>query len=783
MAPLRRFISTAALISVLATAAVMFFSPAYGLGAVSPVSSYKAGYTVFSPNGDGIRDINAASFYLSSACTVAFDVKTSAGSTLRRVLQPKKLSAGSHKLYWNGKDASARRVRDAWYKLVLIAYMPGTDTVTSVNTRVDDTAPAMRCSVGPNPFWPNGDRFKDSIKAVASSNEPARTSFLFFQPGGSNLASYSVNKLSSSATYVWTGKTSSGIVGYGRFRLRIRGRDEAGNSGNYYVNFMVSPFSDINALPPAYSSAILGLVGSDILKPHANGFFSGDSEGKFHPMRGSTRGDLAVALAKCFGYSSQSPDASIKFTDLPTTSPLYKYANLAVKKGFLSRYKDGSFKPANYVSDASVLTSLVRAKGLGAEGARITKQDSTNKWYAGYLVIAHQLGLKYRNSTTWPSHVYSRRELAWSIYTVRSVPAWKIQRLKDTFSATRYSSFRWSAKQAAIIRFAKRYIGYPYVWGGDAPSEGGFDCSGLMYYDYHSNFGYSLYRTANTAGRDTRYPKISFSSLLPGDLIYFWNDSRSRLGHTGMYIGRGFFIHSSGSRCGTSIDILNSSLGSYWKSQFAWGRRILPIIKVTQFSALPKTISPNGDGFVDSLIARYRISKTARSSFSISDSAGRLVWSRSASQPAGARSISWSGVRYNGSKVPSGRYRYRLGIGDQEGNRKVFEGAFAVDLTKPRLRSISIKPTNFYPAKGRMTVSYELTEKSYVHVTVRNSAGTAVRVLCNGLLKPAGVNRTYWDGRTFTGNYAAKGNYTIRFVLKDIVLNRTVLNYKTAVYR
>ena len=43
--------------------------------------------------------------------------------------------------------------------------------------------------------------------------------------------------------------------------------------------------------------------------------------------------------------------------------------------------------------------------------------------------------------------------------------------------------------------------------------------------------------------------------------------------HAGLYLGRGWFIHSTGSSDGVTLASLNTS--SYWKAAFAWGRRLL----------------------------------------------------------------------------------------------------------------------------------------------------------------------------------------------------------------
>ena len=74
----------------------------------------------------------------------------------------------------------------------------------------------------------------------------------------------------------------------------------------------------------------------------------------------------------------------------------------------------------------------------------------------------------------------------------------------------------------------------PYVWGGSSP--GGFDCSGFVAYVY-AQMGVSLpHNAASQYGYGT---PVAYSDLEPGDLVFF-----SGLGHVGIYIGGGQFIHA-----------------------------------------------------------------------------------------------------------------------------------------------------------------------------------------------------------------------------------------------
>jgi cell wall-associated NlpC family hydrolase len=88
-----------------------------------------------------------------------------------------------------------------------------------------------------------------------------------------------------------------------------------------------------------------------------------------------------------------------------------------------------------------------------------------------------------------------------------------------------------------------QFLGRPYVWGGEDPR--GFDCSGLVQYVY-GRLGVPLPRVA----RD-QYDAgvhVPFSQLEPGDLVFFEN-----LGHVGIYLGHGRFVHAP--HTGTVVQI------------------------------------------------------------------------------------------------------------------------------------------------------------------------------------------------------------------------------------
>jgi cell wall-associated NlpC family hydrolase len=119
-----------------------------------------------------------------------------------------------------------------------------------------------------------------------------------------------------------------------------------------------------------------------------------------------------------------------------------------------------------------------------------------------------------------------------------------------------------SGAASQVVSIAMQYLGVPYVWGGMGPS--GFDCSGLIAYSY-AQIGISLPHHA--AAQYGYGVPVSREELQPGDLVFF-----NGLGHAGIYVGGGSFIHAP--HTGDVVKI--SSLYEGWySSTWVGGRRIL----------------------------------------------------------------------------------------------------------------------------------------------------------------------------------------------------------------
>lgn len=115
-----------------------------------------------------------------------------------------------------------------------------------------------------------------------------------------------------------------------------------------------------------------------------------------------------------------------------------------------------------------------------------------------------------------------------------------------------------------VIQTALRFVGVPYVFGGNTPD--GFDCSGFTRYVF-ARGGMGLPRMADEQ-YDLGHP-VSKAQLKPGDLVFFTTYADG-VSHVGIYLGEGKFISATSSR-GVAIDRMADS---YWGPRYIGARRV-----------------------------------------------------------------------------------------------------------------------------------------------------------------------------------------------------------------
>ncbi len=334
-------------------------------------------------------------------------------------------------------------------------------------------------------------------------------------------------------------------------------------------------FSDTGSEPAAIQEAIDYVTNM--------GWMEGYEDGTFHPLDYVTRADAARGLVNAFGHGSETPPPDIVFTDLPTTDPRYKWAGLAVQYGLMDTSSEGLFKPDDIINYERVAIGVTHALGLDEVAANIMNIVPGTPYYGGAMVVFHDLHLKYYDRNypfsvkIWPSDGYPRGNMAYTLWMLTDLASWRKEYLKSTFTVERCQPPTATDLQQTALDYGFQRLGQAYLYGGETEAEGGFDCSGFVYNTLSIRMGYPMMRVADDQARDERYLYVNRESLKPGDTIFWYDEegggTTGHIGHAGMYVGRGLFIHSTGSNAAVSLDCLDTN--SYWGSHFAWGRRVL----------------------------------------------------------------------------------------------------------------------------------------------------------------------------------------------------------------
>ncbi len=215
----------------------------------------------------------------------------------------------------------------------------------------------------------------------------------------------------------------------------------------------------------------------------------------------------------------------------------------------------------------------------------------------GTEAIARLLGLRINHPASQdylelrPQDTATRAEAAYSAAQILSfgylANSWQIAEVKQL--AATISLPMLTPWQQKILDVAVSKIGMPYVWGGtsdttEAPfgiqARGGYDCSGFVWRVYklqsYPNEGdlASMLQGRTTYTMSVEVPRskrIPFAKLQPADVIFFGargpHSSGGEIIHTGIYVGNGWFIHSS------DEGVALAQLTGWYRTEFAWGRR------------------------------------------------------------------------------------------------------------------------------------------------------------------------------------------------------------------
>lgn len=233
-------------------------------------------------------------------------------------------------------------------------------------------------------------------------------------------------------------------------------------------------------------------------------------------------------------------------------------------------------------------TGYVKADGLNIRKEPTTSSEAIHSlsfnskvkitgeidgWYRiDYNDQVGYVSQKYVSDTKLPETTarggYDRTNASSEENTVANQEAVEENQVETEQEQEEESTASASSEGNDVVEFAKKYLGYKYVAGGSSPSTG-FDCSGFTTYVFR-NFGVSLNRSSKDQIKNGT--AVSKSNLQPGDIVIFKNQGKTAIGHVGIYIGNGNFIHAANKKEGVVITALSSS---YYSQRYVGARRVI----------------------------------------------------------------------------------------------------------------------------------------------------------------------------------------------------------------
>lgn len=152
----------------------------------------------------------------------------------------------------------------------------------------------------------------------------------------------------------------------------------------------------------------------------------------------------------------------------------------------------------------------------------------------------------------------------------------KLKPARKAYQAIAISRSEIELRLPEIINFAKAAMQHPnrYLWGGTTAPN--YDCSGLVQAAFAAS-GIWLPRDSYQQAAFTQ--SIPVTELLAGDLLFF--ASEKRVNHVALYLGEGYYIHSSGvefGRNGIGIDLLSENgdgVSQTYYRQFCGAGRVM----------------------------------------------------------------------------------------------------------------------------------------------------------------------------------------------------------------
>ena len=214
---------------------------------------------------------------------------------------------------------------------------------------------------------------------------------------------------------------------------------------------------------------------------------------------------------------------------------------MAESLGTLTATVNRGIRNLNVRSSADTTADNVIAKVSGGESFKVVKEVVISKNDPEAKTFVQ---IEWNNDAQKNVEAYVSSEFVSDAY-----------KYKEAVESSSYGD-GVSQLRTNMIDYAMRYLGTPYVWGGNSLSRG-VDCSGFVQQVFKA-YGYSLPRVSRDMART--YSAVSRSEAKAGDLVFYHNLKTGVVDHVAIYIGNGKIIHAN-----NGVEISNVNYRTVYK--------------------------------------------------------------------------------------------------------------------------------------------------------------------------------------------------------------------------
>jgi hypothetical protein len=200
-----------------------------GEAAVAKVRSLER---VFSPNGDGARDVAEFRVTLREPGRISVDVVDASGNAVRRLADDASVTPPSAlALRWNGRTDAGIRVPDGRYRMRVTLRREGRSVIPPRTTVVDTAPPRPRVrTIAPGPIvGPRPGPLRIEVRDVPVGRP--KSARIVRMDGGEPRVVAELPPARGTRTLTWDGRVGGSPAPAGVYLVQVSARDRAGNLG------------------------------------------------------------------------------------------------------------------------------------------------------------------------------------------------------------------------------------------------------------------------------------------------------------------------------------------------------------------------------------------------------------------------------------------------------------------------------------------------------------------------------------------------------------------------